>query len=155
MSPALGGACTAQSAVPRSLHLGVAALAVGAVPPGGSICVRLCSACEHTGVHDSPVPSSACPSFSQTRPFWPVEKESDAGTFLTIFVGIGGSTDGFVNISAKGYNVLFVQFQGVYFAGVFQDKSNKAYLSSVTHTTSRPILVIYGLMMLYHCKTNI
>lgn len=82
---------------------------------------------EQTGVR-----ALLCSSFLFPNPaFWQVE-ESDAGGFLAVFGLSGGSIEGFVNIPAKGYNVILVQYQRIYFADVFQHKSNKAYLSSVT-----------------------
>lgn len=83
---------------------------------------------EQTGVR-----ALLCSSFLFPNPaFWQVEEESDAGGFLAVFGLSGGSIKGFVNIPAKGYNVILVQYQRIYFADVFQRKSNKAYLSSVT-----------------------
>lgn len=38
-------------------------------------------------------------------------------------MGSGGNTDGFGNTPAKGYDVMLVQYQKIYFAAVFQDKS--------------------------------
>lgn len=72
-------------------------------------------------------------------------------------MGSGGNTDGFGNTPAKGYDVMLVQYQRIYFAAVFQDKSSKAYLHSVTYTipSGGSVLVTYGFMGLYHRRTDI
>lgn len=148
---ALGGA---RSAVPHSLQLGVTALAVGAVPPRGSIRERPCSACEETGV------CNALLLLTFPKPGilagWRRIRCRGFISFPAVFVESRGNTDGFVNIPAKGYDVMFVQYQRIYFAAVFQDKSNKACFRSVTHTilSGGSVLVTYGFMGLYR-RTNI